>query len=92
VRFIAYTHLFLTPLAVVIHTGLRKDDQALQNEMLSESKKKKSILDPDALASQSEDDLGHTHGRRPSFEAEMFGDAPSNAAEALMNDKELAGV
>lgn len=60
---------------------------------MNETKKKQSLLDPDALAAASEDEqANYNHGRRPSFEAELFGDAPSNAAEALMNDKELAGV
>jgi hypothetical protein len=74
---------------------VRKDDPLLQEEMLNESKKKKSLLDPDALASLSEDEqsaANHNAGRRPSFEADLFGDAPSNAAQALLNDKELAGV
>lgn len=73
---------------------MRRDENALAEEMLNENKKKQSLLDPDALAATSEDDQGnnYAHGRRPSFEAELFGDAPSNAAEALMNDKELAGV
>lgn len=73
------------------------------SEALTSIKKAKSLLDPDALACVSEDgadssNAGKTNNnntdnnsanRRPSFEAEMFGDIPSNAAEALMNDKEL---
>jgi len=59
-----------------------------------------SLLDPDALASVSEEDASvreksdpNSAHRRPSFEAELFGDAPSNAAaDALLNDKELEGV
>jgi hypothetical protein len=77
-------------------TGVRKDDPLLEQEMLNENKKKKSLLDPEALASVSEDEhsaaANHHSGRRPSFEADLFGDAPSNAAQALLNDKELAGV
>lgn len=89
------SHLFFrTCFSSSSPAGIRKDDPDLQQEMLNESKKKKSFLDPDALAASSEDDQmsNHHHGRRPSFEAELFGDAPSNAAEALMNDKELQGV
>ena len=38
-------------------------------------------------------DLLSTGHRRPSFEAELFGDIPSNAAaEVLLNDKDLANV
>ena len=82
---------------------MRKEDSSSSvqaSEALTSSKKAKSLLDPDALACVSEDGADSSNAdkanadknnanRRPSFEAEMFGDIPSNAAEALMNDKEL---
>lgn len=84
-------------LAVNVSAGLRKDDPQLEQEMLNETKKKKSVLDLDALSSVSEDEAtasayAASSGRRPSFEAQLFGEAPSNAAEDLLNDKELADV
>jgi len=82
-------------------TGVRRDEAAAQqSEGATPLAKKASLLDPDALASVSEEDASvreksdpNGAHRRPSFEAELFGDAPSNAAaDALLNDKELAGV
>lgn len=59
-------------------------------------KKKVSLLDPDALTCPSGDNdesVHHNDKRRPSFEAELFGEDPlGSAAEALLNDKELADV
>lgn len=83
--------------------GLRKEE-ANQAEAAETLKKKVSLLDPDALASVSEEEgsntvneanskKDHNGHRRPSFEAELFGDIPSNAAaEVLLNDKDLANV
>ena len=79
--------------------GVRKEESGSGSGAPPEGVKKKvSLLDPDALASVNEsndEDMSNGNnvsGRRPSFEAELFGDTPSNAAEALLNDKALAGV
>lgn len=75
--------------------GHKKDDAVLLTDGIESVKKKVSLLDPDALASVSEaEESAHINHekRRPSFEADLFGEDPLNAAEQLLNDKALAGV
>jgi serine/threonine protein kinase len=76
--------------------GLRnnKEDAAVDKESVETIKKKISLLDADALASvRGEGELGtstdeaeelsaNASGRRPSFEAQLFGDLPDEEVNA----------